>query len=62
MEDINLLTFPKVYGFDQSLQLLRKKIEQAIASIDFLGKRSESLREIAHLILNRVRSDTKNDK
>lgn len=62
LEDTNSLTFPKVYGFDQSLQLLRKKIEQTISSIDFLGKRSEPLRDIAHLILNRAHSRTKNAK
>ncbi len=61
-EDTNPLTFPKVYGFDQSLHLLKQKIEQAISNIDFLGKRSESLRDIARFILNRVHSETKNDK
>lgn len=62
LEDTNSLTFPKVYGFDQSLHLLEEKIEQAISNIDFLGKRSEPLRDIARLILNRVHNETKNDK
>ena len=62
LEDANPLTFPKVYGFDQSVCLLREKIEQAISNIGFLGKRSDSLKNIAHLILNRVHSESKNYK
>jgi len=55
IEDTNPMTFPKIYGFDASLQLLKEKIEQAISSIDFLDNRAEPLREIAHLIVNRVK-------
>jgi geranylgeranyl diphosphate synthase type II len=61
-EDTNSLTFPKVYGFDQSLHLLKQKIEQSISNINFLGKRSKPLRDIARLILNRVHNESKNDK
>jgi endonuclease III len=55
MEDTNPMTFPKIYGFDASLRLLKERIEQSISSIDFLDSRAEPLREIAHLIVNRVK-------
>ena len=56
------MTFPKVYGFDSSLQLLKEKTERAISSIEFLDNKAETLRNIADFILNRVQRKSNDGK
>jgi geranylgeranyl diphosphate synthase type II len=51
--DNGKLTFPSVYGLDESREMARKEIRRAKAALEIFGKKGEVLSDLADFILHR---------
>jgi geranylgeranyl diphosphate synthase type II len=50
----NKITYPMLYGIEQSKEIAKNYIGKALKEIEFLNNKGEALKEIANFILKRV--------
>jgi geranylgeranyl diphosphate synthase type II len=52
-QEKNKMTYPALYGIDESMKKAKELIDRAIAALEPFGEEGEPLREIARYIISR---------
>lgn len=52
-EDNQTISFPAVFGLEESREMARKSTEEAVSALDIFDERAEPLRQLADYLLNR---------
>jgi geranylgeranyl diphosphate synthase type II len=52
-QEKNKMTYPALYGLDESMKMAEELIGRAIGALESMGERAEPLREIARYIITR---------